>query len=215
MTEIPVRRDRRIARTQQLLSTALMQLVVERGFDDITVQDITDRADVSRATFYLHYRDKDELLFASMEKIYDSLVTRHHSPTSGNSNPISEAVYCDPGDFEHVAEYADFYRAMLSKKGSVSFVLRVMDYLAQVMQTFLEAEASQAEASQANTSDAQGEPKIPVDLIAAFCAGAEIGVMKWWLENEMRYTPEEMAQMQFMLSSQGLRWALGHESEKG
>ena len=209
MTEIPVRRDRRIARTQQLLSTALMQLVVERGFDDITVQDITDRADVSRATFYLHYRDKDELLFASMEKIYDSLVTRHHSPTSGNSNPISEAVYCDPGDFEHVAEYADFYRAMLSKKGSVSFVLRVMDYLAQVMQTFLEAEAKPA------GSDAQDEPRIPVDLIAAFCAGAEIGVMKWWLENDMRYSAEEMAQMQFMLSSQGLRWALGHESEKG
>jgi AcrR family transcriptional regulator len=199
MVVAPVKRDRRIARTQQLLSSALMELVVERGYNEITIQDIVDRADVSRATFYLHYRDKDELLFASMEKIYDGLVNDHKDWEHPDfSAPLDEDVLCEAGDYEHVAEYADFYRAMLSKNGSVGFVLRVMSYLAQVMQPVLEKQAEQEGV----------EPKVPVDLIAAFWAGAEIGVMKWWLENDLKYTPEEMAKMQYLLSVQGLAWAL-------
>ncbi|MEO8397816.1 MAG: helix-turn-helix domain-containing protein, partial [Chloroflexota bacterium] len=73
MTETVRKPDRRIERTRQLLSKALMDLIIERGYDTITIQDITDRANVSRATFYLHYKDKDELLYQSMTKIYDAL----------------------------------------------------------------------------------------------------------------------------------------------
>jgi len=202
MVDAPVKRDRRIARTQQLLSKALMELVVERGYDTITIQDITDRADVSRATFYLHYKDKDELLFASMTKIYDGLASGHDGQPPFDLNDVRKDMPCDASDFEHVAEFADFYRAMLSKNGSVGFLLRVMTYLAQVFQPVLEGQVGEDGA------------EIPVDLIAAFCAGAEIGVMKWWLENDMRYTPQEMAQMQFLLSALGLKWALGGEQRE-
>ena len=202
MDVTPVKRDRRIARTQQLLSSALMELVVERGYNEITIQDIVDRADVSRATFYLHYTDKDELLFASMEKIYDGLVSDHKDWEHPDfSAPLDEDILCEAGDYEHVAEYADFYRVMISKNGSVGFVLRVMSYLAQVMQPVLEKQAEEERV----------EPKVPLDLIAAFWAGAEVGVMKWWLENDLKYTPKEMAKMQYLLSVQGLKWALGGE----
>lgn len=204
MVDAPVKRDRRIARTQQLLSDALMELVVERGYNAITIQDITDRANVSRATFYLHYKDKDELLFSSMEKTYDALVADHIArlPTD-LTQPQVEEIMCEAGDYEHVAAYADFYRAMISKDGSVGFVLRVMSYLAQAIQPLLETQAKQEGA----------EPKVPVELIAAFCSGAQIGMMRWWLENELKYTPDEMAKMQYMLSAQGLAWALGGRNE--
>lgn len=197
----PVKRDRRIARTQQLLSSALMELVIERGgYDDITIQDITDRANVSRATFYLHYKDKDELLFTSMEKTYDAMVNDHMARLPLDMSPEDyEEILCEADDYEHVAEYADFYRVMLSNNGSVGFLLRVMSYLSQVIKPVLEQQVREA----------SSEPKVPVDLIASFCAGAEIGVMKWWLENNLNYTPEEMAKMQYMLSTQGLQWALG------
>ncbi len=197
-----VRRDRRIERTHQLLSKALMELIVERGYDSITIQDITDRANVSRTTFYLHFKDKDELLFASMQQIYEGLLTGHEGFMPGS---VSEADYdgevnCDAGDFKHVAEYADFYRVMLGKQGSVTFIVRLLSYLTDAM----------TETFQSKLRD--GEPKIPMSLIAASCAGAEIGVMKWWLDHDMEYSPEEMAKMQFFLSMFGLRWALGREN---
>ncbi len=199
MVDAPVKRDRRIARTQQLLSRALMELVVERGYDTITIQDITDRANVSRATFYLHYRDKDELMFASMEKIYDGLASSHEKEAAFDLSDVREDTPCEAGDFEHVAEYADFYRAMLSKHGSLGFLLRVMSYLTEAFQPAMEQQVGENGA------------KVPVDLIAAFFAGAEVGVMKWWLENDLRYTPQEMARMHFMLSVLGLKWALDKE----
>lgn len=201
MTERIRKPDRRIERTHQLLSKALMELIIERGYESITIQDITDRANVSRTTFYLHFRDKDELLFASMQEIYDGLVSNHDGLMKAEAiRPDDfDTLQCDASDFVHVAEYADFYRAMLSKQGSAVFILRVMSYLADMIQPALIEKAGGA------------EPKMPVGLMAAFLAGAEVGVMKWWIENDMRHSPEEMARMQAFLSTFGLEWALGHE----
>ena len=56
--------DRRVQRTRQLLSSALLKLIEERGYDSLTVNDITEQANVGRATFYLHYQDKEQLLVA-------------------------------------------------------------------------------------------------------------------------------------------------------
>ncbi|MBE0688888.1 MAG: TetR/AcrR family transcriptional regulator, partial [Anaerolineae bacterium] len=131
--------DRRQRRTRKLLRVALMQLIVEKGFDSISVQEITDRADVSRATFYLHFRDKEDLLFNSMRELYDDLADKvrlFNDPhdvlkqiMAGNHEACLEA-----SDFEHVAEYANFYRVLLSEKGVASFIVQVRRYLAQIFQ---------------------------------------------------------------------------------
>ncbi|MEO8395748.1 MAG: TetR-like C-terminal domain-containing protein, partial [Chloroflexota bacterium] len=57
------------------------------------------------------------------------------------------------------------------------------------------------------------EPKIPTEMIAAFLAGAQVGVTKWWIENDMQYSPEEVAKMHFFLSLFGMRWALGRDEK--
>jgi AcrR family transcriptional regulator len=202
MTQTLRKPDRRIERTRQLLSKALMDLIIERGYDTITIQDITDRANVSRATFYLHYKDKEELLFQSMTKIYDALVESHEGLMPMDVGESDYATtFCNDSDFQHVAEYADFYRVMLSSKGSMEFTLRVMSYLTQVMLPSLEAKLD------------GHEPKIPVDMIAAFLAGAQVGVTKWWIENDMRYSPQEVAKMHFFLATLGMRWALGRDTK--
>src|SRR5262249_29683995 len=169
---------------------------------EITIQDITDQANVSRATFYLHYKDKEDLLYQSMTKIYDALVNSHEGLMPIDvSEEDYETAKCDDGDFRHVAEYADFYRVMLSKQGSMEFTLRVMSYLTQVMLPALEAKLD------------GHEPKIPLEMISAFLAGAQVGVTKWWLENDMQYSPEEVARMHFFLSLFGVRWALGRDEK--
>ena len=73
--------DRRKRRTRKYLGKALLELVQEKKWDQITIQDITDRADINRATFYLHYGSKEELLAESLEEYFDALVEQIASKT--------------------------------------------------------------------------------------------------------------------------------------
>src|SRR5688572_30831151 len=73
--------DRRVVRTRGMLQRALLALMSEQSYDTISVADITDRADLRRATFYLHYRDKEELLVATLEGMFNELVAQVETVT--------------------------------------------------------------------------------------------------------------------------------------
>src|SRR5215207_10196482 len=77
-TMSPSPTDRRVRRTQELLRGALMALIMEKGYDRITVQDILDEADVGRSTFYAHYRDKEDLLLSGFDDIRTALAEEAH-----------------------------------------------------------------------------------------------------------------------------------------
>ena len=188
--------DRRIQRTRHFLRDALIALVIERGYDAITIQDITDRANVARTTFYLHYRDKDELLLTSMLEIYQDLLARAQ-PITGPGD--IDAGTADPADFEHVAQYADFYRAMLGEHGSALFINRVLNFLTGMIHSHVIAPLLDEDEKPA---------RIPPDMIAAAFAGMEVGIMNWWLANDMHHDPAEMARMTYQLTTFGLAWAL-------
>jgi len=196
--------DRRIERTRQLLRDALMRLIVEtenedgKSYDAITIQDIADQANVARTTFYLHYKDKDELLFESMREIYDGLLS---VVDWGLENPTDYMTRMgDPTDFLHVAQHADFYRVMLSEKGSASFLMRVRHYLAE---SLLE------EALKPVVVKMGWQPNVPLELLSYSMAGALIGTIKWWLDNQMEMPPEEIALHLEKFIYLGLPWALG------
>ena len=77
--------DERIRRTHQRLGSALVQLIAEKPIDDITVQDVLDRASVGRSTFYLHFRDKNDLLLSQLEtflEIMSTLLTKRRFTSS-------------------------------------------------------------------------------------------------------------------------------------
>src|SRR5437660_10097620 len=67
--------DERIRRTHERLGSALMELIQEKPIDDVTVQEVLDRASVGRSTFYLHFNDKNDLLFSQLEKFPDKMST--------------------------------------------------------------------------------------------------------------------------------------------
>lgn len=190
--------DPRIERTKKLLREALSQLIIERGYDSITIQDITERANVSRTTFYLHYRTKDELLISSFIDLYQTLTPK--IPEFGRENFAQNLLDCDASDYEHVAEHAEFYRAMLSGRGSMVFLLAVMAYLQRVFQDDA--------LTPLLPPPEVGEPRLPLDFISAFLAGSEVGVMKWWLDNDLKPAPEEMARMHFEMAAYGISRAL-------
>src|SRR5436189_198695 len=74
----PKKLDRRVQRTRQLLQDALLAMVIEKGYDATTVQDIIDRANVGRATFYAHFPDKQTLLTSRLEDLRVLLTERRY-----------------------------------------------------------------------------------------------------------------------------------------
>lgn len=188
-TEYADRRlDRRIQRTRELLQQAMIELVVEKGYEAISIQDITDRANVARTTFYLHYADKDELLFSSVRDMIEDLLS--------SMKPGREGM---PTSFEHIAHHAAFYRAILGEQGSPAFVSRLSDFVADVVRERM--------LSQMTTPGK--DPRLPLDFMTHYLVGAYVGVATWWLNKDMPYSPAQMAQMINDLADKGLMWALG------
>ncbi|HZR41333.1 MAG TPA: TetR/AcrR family transcriptional regulator, partial [Ktedonobacteraceae bacterium] len=121
--------DLRIRRTHKFLQEAMIELITEKGFDAITVGDIAERAMINRATFYRHYQDKYDLVARIFEETANQLVentkpfpkdTRHFD----SENPPEIWMQL----FEHVAEHARLYRAMLGKNGSSWFAARMREH---------------------------------------------------------------------------------------
>jgi AcrR family transcriptional regulator len=199
MTNIPTPRktDRRIQRTRQMLRDALMELVVEKGYETISIQDITDRANVARTTFYLHFKDKEDLLLQSLKDefsgLLDNVPKRVLKTSKGEEIELLDPAYS--GDFEYLAQYADFFRAMFGKSGSISFIHNLMEYLIEVIKQ--------------NMPDLGVKERLPDGLIYNAMVYSQIGIITWWLNNLEAYTPQEMSKISYKLTTKGVWWALG------
>ncbi|WP_312116473.1 TetR/AcrR family transcriptional regulator [Brevibacillus reuszeri] len=186
--------DPRIIRTRHLLRDALVFLIDERGYESITVHDITDRATINRATFYLHYRDKQDLLISSTDDILEELITNLEM------TGIAEVSFADleeppssfVGIFEQIAKHADFYRVMLSKQHMPYFVMRVQEVLAGFVQEGLSSVLAK-----------DNELSVPREMVIRYTASAFLGVMIWWLENDMTYSPKYMASNLLRIATKG------------
>ena len=181
--------DRRKRRTRRLLGNALLELVQEKKYDQITIQEIADRADVNRATFYLHYGSKEELLADSLEKYFDELVQQIATITA--HKPIWESPEADELVFEHVAEHAELYRVLLGENGMGYVINRIIDYVAEFSEQQLRAGLGVIEL------------QLPIEIMARHIAGSLYALVTWWLMNDMPYTPHEMAEMTIRLCVTG------------
>lgn len=181
--------DRRTRRTRRLLSEALLNLLMEKGYEAITIEEITKRADLNRATFYLHYKSKEELLVASLEAQFDELVNR-----LGVLDPHLPAWKHDIAElmaFRYVAEHASLYKMLLSEKGMGYVMNRIIEYIAQYSMKEMIA----------YLPDWQG--KVPAEIIARHIAGSLFALLSWWISNDMPYTPEYMAAITHELCTEG------------
>src|SRR6266545_4128330 len=114
----------RLKRTQKLLREALIELIEERGFDALTIGELTERAMVSRAAFYRNYQDKYDLVEQIFEEAMSALIAAVGD--LGREHPAEIWVRF----FEHIAEYERLYRALLGRKGSPWFVQKMRAALA-------------------------------------------------------------------------------------
>jgi AcrR family transcriptional regulator len=163
-----------------MLREALIALLREKDFDAISVQDITGRARVHRGTFYLHYRDKDELITQTMKEMLAELAKEMDPPQGALQMPSADTV---TRWFQHASAHAELYHIMLGRSGMRAFATQMRGYIEKLMAPQLEAEAR-----------ARDNP-IPVAIQSRFLASAHMGVMEWWLERgQPLYSAEEMGQ---------------------
>ncbi len=184
--------DRRIPRTEKLLREALIALIAEKDYEAITVQDIVDRANLGRATFYLHYdgiNGKEQLLSNVATYLFDDLRTRIGTPTRSDLLTVWHPVRALP--FQHALEHRDLYRVILLKSESQRAVI-------STMRTYLAAYLGISEAELEN----KRIMRVPVEAVASYLAGAMQALLAWWLRDERTtaYSAADIAEMYYAMT---------------
>ena len=164
--------DRRIRRTQQLLARALIALTLEKGYEAVTIRDITERADVGYTTFFRHYRDKDELLSDVLEVVLEELTSLLCSPSASTDTTSIGTLL-----FRYVQEHSEVVHVLLA-----SHALR-QRLVERATQTTM------------NEHKALPESSVPLEVAAQHIVASSMALIDWWLKRQMPYTPERMGQI--------------------
>jgi len=172
--------DRRILKSQEAIKKAVVELMAEKEFDRITIQDISDRANVSRKTIYLHYTDKFDLL--------DKLIEEHINELQKICDEESSSEVTTSW-FEYFEKNYSFFSAMLASKGAPFFRSRFLKFIIEDIQT--------------NWDMQEGKDRgLREDIMVQFFAPAYVGIVEWWFTNRMPYPPHVMKeQVGIMLES--------------
>lgn len=189
--------DRRVSRTRRQLREALMSLILEKGYDNITIEEITDRADLGRTTFYLHYRDKEALLLESLEAIADDLRSqiRLDQLQLGNNEPVRTTTGPIHEVFGHAAQHSDLYKIILSGGAATRVLNHVREMLQEAAETFF---------GPILTASHRADIP-PADSFAGYFASALLGFLTWWLDKGMPYSPDQTADLFLQLFLGGAR----------
>lgn len=170
------RQDRRSQRTQQALMDALLALLVVKHYDEISINDIIDRANVGRSTFYAHYQTKDDLLKSGFERVLDMLIQHISFGAADQDLRLDTTPF-----FRHAQGHYEIYRTLVWGSG---FDVLTKDGHAALTAKFQE--------SFTRFLSGKPEPSIPMAVLAYSLAGTLLILLKWWLDNKMPYSPEHM-----------------------
>jgi AcrR family transcriptional regulator len=168
--------DSRARRTRDALGDALVELMHEKTFGSIKVQDVLDRAGVGRSTFYTHYRDKDDLFLSDVEDFWEMISTliERSGEDSNRVAPVREL-------FSHIAEVKVFRQALVAS-----------DKVHDVMEL---GQGHFARAIERRLTNLNAAPAIKSDQLAALAhalAGALFALLDWWIDHGMKDSAAEM-----------------------
>lgn len=171
--------DRRAARTRKALHHALMALILRKGYEATTIQDIIDEADVGRSTFYGHYTNKEDLLRSGFQMLRSELVDAQRAARTDGSG--YEPLGFSLAMFEHASRYTDVYRALVGGRGGIVAVNELRKVLAEFVRKDLSA--------------VRDDSAVSRELAAQFVVGAFMSVLTWWLEHRSTLKPTHVDAM--------------------
>jgi AcrR family transcriptional regulator len=184
-SEAPNRFERHKQRTRQLLMRATLELISEKGYEEVSVQDITDRADLGRGTFYLHFKNKEEVLWMILEEYFNRETTAVDERVASEPSPKKEFLSW-VAFFESAIQQQQVY--LLIKNAHSAFLReRVYQYLLTVYERNLRSGRYTAFID------------LPADFLAAFASGAMLSVLDWWMADPHKYTARQVAEMVYQM----------------
>lgn len=168
--------DRRVQRTRKILQDALIELILEKGFDKVTVQDVIERANVGRSTFYSHFKDTEDLFLSGFGNLW-SLFEKHLSGQAlehANVWDLSLIV------FQHAQSYTGVYKALVGKQGGSLMSAHMHKYLSALFRETLKGQWTK------NT-------QIPLEIVVHHLASSLIASLIWWVDHDLPYSAERMS----------------------
>jgi AcrR family transcriptional regulator len=168
--------DERIRRTRERLGSALVELIQEKPIDEVTVQEVLDRAPVGRSTFYLHFRDKNDLLLSQLETFLEIMSTTLsiRKEKSDRVVPVAEM-------FAHIGGQNKIYRALADSGRLTDFFDLAQGYFGRGIEQRLR--------------ESRRLPKVPQRELAARAsalAGSLLSLLRWWLDRGEKESPSDM-----------------------
>ena len=174
------KKDRRIQKTLRLLHEALGSLIREKPYEEIVVKEILDRANVGRSTFYMHFRDKDELLVSGIHEMLGSVHAPPEAPSSGE--PYERVVRFSRPIFEHIYEHRRTGAVMMGVGGRAV----VHDHLQKIV-----AEQISDDVGKDGHGRRRQASRIPQDLLVQYIASTFILVLNWWANSRTPPMPAD------------------------
>ncbi|HEX6557466.1 MAG TPA: TetR/AcrR family transcriptional regulator [Ktedonobacteraceae bacterium] len=167
--------DRRVKRTQHLLARALIALTLEKGYEAVTIRDITERADVGYATFFRHYHDKDELLKDVLDVVLTEIIDLLGSTRSADPTTIGVLL------FRYVQQQSEIVRVLLMSHALLQRSIEIATQKVVSEHTFLP------------------DSVVPLEIAAHHIVASSISLIQWWLDHQMPYPPERMGVIYYEL----------------
>jgi AcrR family transcriptional regulator len=184
--------DRRIQRTRKLLQDALLELIIEKGYDEITVQDVIDRANVGRSTFYAHFQDKEDLFLSEFEMLRSQFEEHLADIPMPDASPWGLSLMM----FYHAQSQHQLYKALAGKQAGGIALGHIQRYFTALLRDHLRPQFSRK------------QDQIPAEILAHFLVSSFLSLLTWWLDHNMPYSAERMNEMFRQLTQPGVEAVL-------
>jgi len=194
------KQDLRVVKTREAIQNAFVQLIEEKGFEAMTIKDITEKARINRGTFYAHYQDKYHCLSSYESELLEGIVdiAKKHDPFRKTAGFESDSLPIAIDIFQYLDRNREMLKALLSPKGDPYFQ-------SKLKQTTWELLYEKTAASLVDSEQMQ----VPPEFLASYISGAHLSVIQTWLDHGCKETPEEMAKILSVLTVKGPLRAAG------
>ena len=165
--------DRRIQKTRKLLHEALISLILEKNYESI----------VGRSTFYMHFRDKDELLLSGLQDLRDMLISALAVTPPVTARPYEKIIGFSLAMFEHAYEYRGVWKALLGSQAGAVVRQHIRKILADLIRDEFGKELQKLK---------KADSVVPFDLFVHFLSATFMSSLTWWLNQKNPLPPEKI-----------------------
>lgn len=176
--------DKREEKTIKAIYSAFTKLINEKDYDDITIQDLLNEANVSRSTFYAHYKTKDELLLSVSNHIFEHVFSKtlqEEKTHDFSKDLILDYRHLIEHIFYHIRDEKELFEGILSNKVNALFLMEFRNQLSKFVTSYF------ANYPMTNSF-------IPLELRKSLAIEEFIVVLKYWVKNEFKENPEEITE---------------------